>query len=154
ICAQSLLSASAHAVQAHGDIEIDGRVSPVSEFHVSIAASGERKTATDRVATAPHAERQRELKKEFTEKKAAYELKIAAWKKAREDALSSRNSTLQEKEEALKALGSEPQPPLEAIITTSDVTIEGVIKTFANGWPSLSIFNDEGGQFTGGYGME
>ena len=48
VAGQSLAASAALAVQAHADIEIDGRVFPVSENFVTVAESGERKSATDR----------------------------------------------------------------------------------------------------------
>src|SRR4051794_34844505 len=48
ICGQSTLGAATLAAQAHADVELPtGQVKPISNFFVSVAATGERKTATD-----------------------------------------------------------------------------------------------------------
>src|SRR5579864_2243247 len=47
ICGQSVLAAVALAVQGYADIEIDGRIIPISEFFLTIGATGERKSAVD-----------------------------------------------------------------------------------------------------------
>jgi hypothetical protein len=154
ICGQSLLAGASLAVQAHADVEIDGRVSPVSEYFFSIAKTGERKTATDKAALAPHAKRQRDLQQQYTEKIAEYEADLAAWRKARDEALSSKhNKGRESKKTALMELGSEPQGPIDAILTTEEPTYEGLVKAFVYGWPSIGLFSDEGGRFVGGYGM-
>src|SRR3984893_9312139 len=51
MCGQAVLAAAALAVQGHVDVELaTGQVKPVSNFFLTVAASGERKTATDGLA--------------------------------------------------------------------------------------------------------
>ena len=51
ICGQSTLAAATLAAQGHADVELPtGQVKPISNFFVSVAATGERKTATDNEA--------------------------------------------------------------------------------------------------------
>src|SRR5262245_53466541 len=53
ICAQSVLGAATLGVQAHRDVELPGAGRrPLTEFFVSVAESGERKTTVDRIALA------------------------------------------------------------------------------------------------------
>lgn len=50
ICGQSVLAAATLAVQGHADVVLpigQGRAKPTSNFFITIAASGERKTETD-----------------------------------------------------------------------------------------------------------
>lgn len=47
ICGQSILAAAALVAQSPRDFEIDGRQFPLSENFMSIAESGDRKTAVD-----------------------------------------------------------------------------------------------------------
>jgi hypothetical protein len=54
--AQSFLSASALAVQPFGDVLVDGRRIPTSLFCLSIAESGDRKTAVDKIVLKAHNE--------------------------------------------------------------------------------------------------
>jgi predicted site-specific integrase-resolvase len=48
---------------------------------------------------------------------------------------------------------TEPLAPLRPERLASDMTIEGLVKYFLEGQPSMGLFNDEGGIFLGGFGM-
>jgi hypothetical protein len=37
--------------------------------------------------------------------------------------------------------------------TCNEPTYEGLVRLFREGWPSLGLFSDEGGQFVGGHAM-
>ncbi len=155
ICGQSFLATATLAVQGFADLEIDGRVSPLSNNFITIAESGERKTATDAVALAPVNKRQKDLYIEYSSDIDDYEAEISAWKKAKEEALSSKNNkTRDEKKKALMDLGPEPKGPINPILTVEEPTYEGLVKSLAVGWPSIGIFSDEGGRFLGGHGMQ
>jgi hypothetical protein len=154
ICGQSFLATATLAVQGFADLEIDGRPSPLSNNFVTIAESGERKTATDAVALAPVNKRQKDLYIEYSSYIDDYEAEISAWKKAKEEALSSKNNkTRDEKKKALMDLGPEPKGPINPILTVEEPTYEGLVKSLAVGQPSVGIFSDEGGRFLGGHGM-
>ncbi len=150
--AHSLLAAAALATQAHADVEIDGRCIPLSLFLVSILESGGRKSATDRVALAPHYAFEETLARRFREEYPAYEAKLAAWEKTRDQEV--RRSTGREaKEGALLALGPRPPEPRQPQLLTEEPTYEGIVKYLAVGRPSFGIFSDEGGRFLGGHAM-
>lgn len=53
LCCNSILAAATLTAQSFVDVEIDGRVYPVSNFFVTIADSGERKTTVDKISLAP-----------------------------------------------------------------------------------------------------
>ena len=54
ICSQSVLAAAALAVQAHADVQLPmGHVRPVSDFFVTVAETGARKSASDSETLAP-----------------------------------------------------------------------------------------------------
>lgn len=150
--AHSLLAAAALATQAHADVEIDGRCIPLSLFLVSILESGGRKSATDRVALAPHFAFERVLAERFREAFVAYEASLAAWEKTRDQEVR-RNTGKEAKEGALLALGSRPSEPVHPQMLTEEPTYEGIVKYLAVGRPSLGIFSDEGGRFLGGHAM-
>ncbi|MCZ6626287.1 MAG: DUF3987 domain-containing protein, partial [Deltaproteobacteria bacterium] len=137
ICAQSLLAGASLAVQAHANINIDGRNIPLSEYFLSVAESGERKTATDNAALAPHEKRQRDLRAEYEGSIQEYEADHAAWKKSHDEILSSKDhNTRQEKTKALLELGPEPQAPMNGTLVTKEPTYEGLVKALAEGFPS------------------
>jgi|GEM_PF-711717 len=153
VIGNSLLAGAGLATQGHADIEIDGRSFPLSVYLVTVAETGERKTATDAVALAPHDKRQRTLREVYGQEIVEYEIQAAAWKKAKEQALSAKAKTMQAKADALRELGPEPSPPVEAILMVEKPTYEGLVKGLARGQPSMGLFSDEGGRFLGGHGM-
>ncbi len=54
MCGQSALAVATLAVQGHADVQLPtGARVPISNYYVSVAATGERKTAVDREANAP-----------------------------------------------------------------------------------------------------
>ena len=154
ICAQSLLAGASLAVQAHASVIIDGRVMPMSEYFVTVAERGERKTATDTAALGPHEKRQRDLRAEYEGSIQEYEADYAAWKKSHDEILSSRDhDTRLAKKDALMEVGPEPVSPINGTLVTREPTYEGLVKALADGWPSMGIFSNEGGRFVGGHGM-
>src|SRR5687768_3110379 len=77
VCAQSALATGNLAVQAHGNILIDGRLLPLSEFFISVGESGVRKSAADQAALAPVIKRQRLLFQGYEEAKAQLQVEEA-----------------------------------------------------------------------------
>src|SRR5262249_27317312 len=61
LCGQSVLAATALAVQGYADVVIDGRVIPLSENFLTIGESGERKSAVDKEVLRPHRAYERQL---------------------------------------------------------------------------------------------
>jgi hypothetical protein len=152
MCGNSILAANALAVQGHVDVVIDGRVSPTSEFFVSIGESGERKSAVDKLALAPHRERQNKLREQFERDHKCYLLEAEAFKKTKEETLKKEKG-LSNKKDALGNLGDEPEKPLHPNLIMEEPTYEGLVKLLEVGQPSQGLFSDEGGRFIGGHGM-
>ena len=146
--AHSFLAVSALSVQTHMDVEIDGRKSPASCFFVTIAESGERKTAIDKYAMAPVIKQEEKLRDEQKEKIVEYNIKMAVRKKSEKMALNADNPV-----QALEALGPVPVRPLDASFTVEEPTYEGLVKKLENGQPSVGLFSSEGGRFLGGHAM-
>lgn len=153
IIGQSLLAAITLAVQAHADIDVDGRLIPLTDFFATIGESGERKSACDKSALAPHHKRQKFLREQWSGETSYFEADLSAWKKAREEALSNKHKTREDKRIALLAVGDSPTPPIEPLLMTPEPTIEGLVKLLTVGWPSIGLFSDEGAQFLGGHSM-
>jgi putative DNA primase/helicase len=150
--AQSALAAASLAAQAHRNIAIDGRLIPLSLDLVTVAASGDRKTASDRALTLPHSEWERELAAEYKPHFLAFKNRLLVWEKARDKAVREAKGML-DGEAALDALGPPPQPPPVPQIKTEEPTYEGLVKLIELGQPSVGLFSDEGGRFIGGHGM-
>src|SRR5262249_6110945 len=154
VCGQSVLATTTLAVQALADIELPtGQSKPLSSFFVSVAATGERKTAVDREALWPVHKRETELRRASPSERLEYENAEAAWEKVRETAIKKAKGNRAQIKEALDALGPAPLPALEPILTCPEPTYEGLAKLLAVGQPSIGIFAHEGGQFIGGHGM-
>ncbi len=154
IAAGSVLAAASLAAQAHADVILPatGRKRPLSLFVVTVAASGERKSAADYEALWPIRRREETLRE-------AYRVELADYKRAKrayDVALSNAEKTKRSRqaiEAALAAVGSEPQAPLLPTLTCDEPTVEGLHKLFTIGHPALGLFSDEGGTFIGGHAM-
>ncbi|GAB5447175.1 YfjI family protein [Gymnodinialimonas sp.] len=157
LAAQSALSVASLAVQAHGDVETLGGFAPVSLYCLTIARSGERKSATDKLLMAGLREFEREAS-------TAYQQDVTAWENAAEIYKSDRAQVMAGFKKAkgteraatqadLEALGGEPSAPLLPNLTATEPTLEGLHKLFMAGQPALGLFSDEGGGFLGGHGM-
>lgn len=135
VCAQSIMGAISLAVQPHADIFLDGRVSPLSLFFLTVAKSGERKSAVDNVALRPI--------DQFEQKK--QEQYLAEFERYQDEKIQ--NASLSKKERV-----NLPKPREQTIIMT-EPTFEGMIKLYDEGQPSMGLFSDEGGRFIYGHGM-
>jgi hypothetical protein len=154
ICGQSVLGAAALAAQGHVDVELpigEGRAKPSSLYLLTVAETGERKTACDTEALSPIRHREKTLRERYDLDLPDYINDKAAWEKAREKARRRKDRAAIK--EALDALGPAPVPPFDPLLTCPEPTFEGLCKLFGTGWPSLGIFATEGGQFVGGHAM-
>jgi len=152
ICGQSILAGLTLAAQPFADISIDGRISPISSYFVSVAETGERKSAVDSVATRPHREHEERIEVEYRDDFKQYEREYAAWKQSRDDGMKSRKSK-SEKYNFLEGHGDDPEPPIQPVMLIEEPTLEAIHKIFAIGLPSVGLFSDEGGRLIGGHAM-
>jgi hypothetical protein len=84
----SVLAAAALAVQAHADVELPmGHVRPVSDFFVTVAETGARKSASDTEATWPIRKREQALGETRDAELPNYVNDKTAWEKARDEAV-------------------------------------------------------------------
>lgn len=154
ICGASLLAAASLAVQGLADVENSGRVHPLSLWLLTVAESGERKSAVDSEAMRGAREVERALGKLYTEAKAAYEAELEAWtlqkELAKKEARSGKGANLTD---TLRSLGPQPPEPLRPTLIAADFTAEGLAKLLASGRPTLGAFTDEAALVFGGHGM-
>jgi hypothetical protein len=156
ICGQSVLAAAALAGQGHADVVLPigpGQLRPLSLYLVSVAASGERKSACDGEAMSPIRQREAALREQYDGNNLAYANDRAAYDRARQVAEKTGKGNRAEIRAALDALGAVPKPPLVPLLTCPEPTYEGMCRLLAAGQPSIGIFAAEGGQFVGGHGM-
>ena len=151
ICGQSLLAAASLAVQAHADVNLSGSVEPLSLWHVTIAASGERKSAADRWALAAHYAHEKAQTTQWQHAKASHDVELAAYTAASRKA--EKGGDVAAIRDALEAIGQPPEAPLLPWLLLSEPTMEGLHKAFQCGQPSMGLFNDDAGDFLGGHAM-
>jgi putative DNA primase/helicase len=149
IC-QSFLAAATLAVQPYANVLIDGRCFPLSNNFVAVGESGERKSATDRIATGPIKERQRRESESFHQGKQAYEAALASWQNRRKAAFKEDDQDVIKA--LLQQLGDEPRY-VQPFYIFEEPSFEGIERAYAEGRYTLGLFSDEGGRFLGGYAM-
>lgn len=156
ICAQAVLGAAALVGQAHADVVLPtGQARPLSLFLLTIAASGDRKSAVDSLALKSIHEHEEQLRAAYRSKKQEYETAEAIWNAKRSQALADiKQSKKQIDGEAdLRALGDAPEKPLIPLLVCPEPTFEGYCRLTAEGQPALGLYSAEGGSFIGGFGM-
>lgn len=153
IGAQAVLGVAALAAQALGDAEtLHGRA-PASLFLLTVAQSGERKSACDRLAMrgvrafeGQLAEARRtDLAIHRNRLEIREALRTVIVKGAKKDPIGAQAD--------LDALGVEPEAPLFPAIVSAEPTVEAITRHMGALRPALGVFSDEGGSFIGGHGM-
>jgi hypothetical protein len=160
ICGQSVLAAASFAVQVHVDIALPtGEQKPTSCFFVTIAESGERKSASDSLAMKAVEQYQLELVLEYRDELQAHKNRHAVWQKQHESVLKSlekagNDMTKRAAAEAdLHALGPEPRAPFIPQVICKEPTTQGLFKLLKNNVGFAGLMSAEGGAFIGGFGM-
>lgn len=157
IPAQSALAVASLAVQGFADVDTLGGARPLSLYALTIARSGERKSACDAPLMTALRTHEREQAKAQRDAMQSWTNAHALWKGERDRILLEAKKGKGEKRTAaqadLEALGPEPAAPPSADRTVTEPTFEGLTKLLAHGQPSLGLFSDEGGQFLGGHAM-
>lgn len=138
MAAQSVLATAALVTQGHVNVQLDGRTYPLSLYLLTIASSGDRKSAVDHQALSAARSWEREQWSVYTEKLNAYQSAIRLAARAQRQA---------------KHDICELSEPVQPRLISTDPTIEALIKNLCYGLPSMGLFNDEGGQFLGGSTM-
>jgi hypothetical protein len=156
ICAQSVLAAATLAVQGHANVVLpigEGRVKPLSNYFITVAESGERKTESDHQACWPINKHEKVLRENYDAALPAYLNDKAAYEKARDVALNKGKGDRDAIKAALDRIGSPPKALLVPMLMCPEPTFEGLFKLMAVGPASVGVFSSEGGQFIGGHGM-
>lgn len=161
ICAQAVLGAVALALQGYADVVLPTSQSrPLSLFLLTIAPSGDRKSAVDSLALSPIYDYEGELRdrhradtKSFEQEHAIWEAKEAEAKSRMKGTKARKSDSSYDGEADLRALGAAPEPPLTPVLVCTEPTFEGYCRLTAHGHPALGLFSAEGGSFIGGFGM-
>lgn len=151
LAAGCVLATSALAAQSHGNVQTLGGARPLSLYVLTIAGSGDRKTAADSVALAPIQDNVRRMA-------LAYQTQMIEWERAVQARRLDRSRARKDAEKgsdfaaALKEITDEPKPR-KAWLVCSEPTAEGLMRSLADGQYAQGIFTDEGGQFLGGHAL-
>lgn len=153
IAMQSVLTVASVATQAHVNVQTLHGYAPTSCFFLTVAQSGERKSACDTLATASIDRFDQERVRKYQLEKREYEAEKLEYQKRRRRPSSSDFEVI---ETGYDAENTElpPEPPLFPTIRISDPTIEGLFRQLEHGRPSVAVMTDEGGQFFGGHSMK
>lgn len=153
LCGQSVLAAASLAVQPHADVYIHGRQHPLTLWHITVAESGERKSATDTIALSAHRKHEHLAIHAYQRAFPTYQAQLAAYEAALKQVKNRKNATVAEIAAAIAALGPVPSPPPRGILICAEPTVEALQKLYLANVPSLGLFSDEGAGFFGGYSM-
>ena len=156
LAGQSALSVASLAVQGFADVETLGGPAPLSLYCLTVARSGERKSATDRALMQGLRDHEQEQAAFYRDAMQGWQNDTAIWDAEHKQAMKPFNSKSGDRHAAradLEALGARPAQPIAPNLTATEPTLEGLHKLYAVGQPSLGLFSDEGGQFLGGHSM-
>lgn len=140
----SLLAAASLAAMPHWNVEVDGRSYPIAIWVLTVAGSGERKSAVDGLAVHAHDAVEQEAARAYKADMAEHERQIAEHTAAEK---KGRNATLG------VPVCHAPEAPLLPWIMTREPTIEGLHKLLANGRGFAGLMSDDAGDFLGGFAM-
>ncbi len=150
ICAHSVLAAVNLAVQGFANVEVlGGARHPISLYLVTVASSGERKTAADEIALRPIRQHEESLALEYTAKRARYEFEAEVYDRSRREDISKTELSAC----AASPVCLAPDAPLTPILIVAEPTLEGLTENLRSGHPSQGIFSSEAGRFISGYAM-
>ena len=156
LASHSILGVASLAAQGKRDVEVRSETTvPLSLFVLTVAKSGERKTAADKLAMKSVRAHERTLATQYKHDMRKYNNALAAWEDERQairsliKSPSSRTAAIRD----LEQMRAAPDQPLSPTLVVEDATAEGLVKHLANAQASLGFFSDEGGTFIGGYSM-
>lgn len=140
ICVISILSAASIACSAsHRVTRFNGLSSNIALFLLAIAASGERKTTCDDLATRALAEVEEMLLEAFDKANVAFKPALATWKSLRSGmmvalkrAAASGKDTHALEERLTDIIANAPVKPVLSSILLNDATPEAIIEHLAN----------------------
>lgn len=149
---QSLLAVSSLAVQSHANAETLAGTTPTSLFLLTVAPSGERKSACDKLASKSVHRWEEDQYPAYLRRVKAYEFEVEVHGRLQHKAVKTRVGG--DGGEVIESdVIEEPIAPVIPRKVLSDVTSEGILHHHEEGDPSVGIFSDEGGQFFGGHAM-
>lgn len=155
VAAASVLMAGSLATQGLADVEIDGRIIPLSLYLLTIAESGERKSGSDRWALKPVDDHAKARRKDHAERVRDHEFDVKAHAQRMADAeREAVKGAAGNIAEALRRAGQAPKAPREPGRRVADATVEGLFRTLYADCQSQALASDEGGIVFSGHSMK
>jgi hypothetical protein len=156
LAAQSVLMTASLATVGIADIDLPKiGTTGLPLFFVTIARSSERKSSADRRAVRGVKDRVAELAKEHKLQAKRHKDEVRIYAAAENQILKDKKLDRKTKAEKLQALGPEPPPLLHPVLTSADMTVEGVLKEWARKSfrAAQALTTSEGGLFVSGAAM-
>lgn len=136
-------------------------VSPISLYFLCVSGSGERKSGCDHMFSQATRQWQLGSRERLSPEVKAAETLHRAWAVEKEALLSRirsekrlHNNTDELQEMLLDHVSEEPSVPLLPVLFFEDTTQEALAEHIASGWPSASLWSDEGAIIMNGHGMQ
>jgi len=135
--------------------------SPTSLFFLTVASSGERKSAIDKTFGQAIRNWELQIRENLQDKVRASKSLHQTWRALRAGLLSQIKRATADplldadllESQYVELMDNEPEIPLLPMLFFEDVTQEGLAHHLANGWPSSSLWSDEAGIVLSGHGM-
>lgn len=152
ICVISILGAASIACSAgHRVMRFNGLSSNIALFLLAIAASGERKTTCDKLASRALVEVEKMLHDRFNQETITFEAAFANWKTLRSGvsaalkrAAASGKDTFDLEARLTEIIAQKPAKPIPGSILINDITPEALIEHLANNL-FAGLFSNEAG---------
>jgi putative DNA primase/helicase len=161
MAATSALAVASLAVQGLVDVErAPGLKGPVSLFTATVAPSGERKTAEEKLLGDPIPKYEASEAKRAEPLIATYKADHDTWDARRRGLLSKIEKlakegkpTGEQRDDLRELQLAEPQAPKVPRLTYLDATTEALAHGLHFSWPSAAVISSEGGSFFGSHSM-
>ena len=141
IAANSVLAVAHLCTQHIANVSVAGMDHPNSNFFVTIAKSGERKSTVDALALRAVREFEKQESIEYETKYDEYKAEKEAHEAVKKQITSSKNRKKSQADIADELMElTEPRPPRRPIIVFENPTFEGLCKLYEIGRPSVGIF--------------
>lgn len=148
MCGNAALSAMTFAVQHLANVNVPGTrfIKPLTNFYVTIAQSGERKSTVNGLAMNGVEMAEAELEKECVELEKEHARKLFYYERNKQRVKGDKSADYDE-------MGEEPPPPKKATLVLKDPTADGIFCSLQTGQYSQGLWTEEGGTLVGGFAM-
>lgn len=162
LIACSALSTISLACQSMANVARDTLlVSPLSLYFLVVANSGERKSAVDNTFSHAIRDWEQSVHERMIPQVHTAKTLHQAWSAERDGLLSRiRRASIDGldtqglKQQFMELMAEEPSIPLIPMLCFEDTTQEALAHHLTHGWPSASLWSDEGGIILNGHGMQ